>query len=212
MRFDPATDWKLLLAVPAIPLLGYVVNIFFGRSLPRKGDWLLTFGMFVVMAITLWMAAKSIAAGFAGEEFFHQSREDGVAWSWLYQSGKSAESPFNVTAGLLYDNLGAALLAVVGVVSFFVHLFSIGYMKGDRRYHIFFANISLFTFAMLGLVLSDNILFFFVFWELMGLMSYLLIGHFAHDPTSPRLNFAAAACKKAFMTTRVGDTCLLVGM
>jgi NADH-quinone oxidoreductase subunit L len=212
MRFDPAIDWKLLLAVPAIPLIGYVINIFLGRGLPRKGDWLLTGGMFVVMCITVWMAIKAIAAGFAGEEFFHQSREDGIAWSWLYRTGKSASSPMNLTAGLLYDNLGAALLAVVGIVSFFVHLFSIGYMKGDRRYHIFFANISLFTFAMLGLVLSDNILFFFVFWELMGLMSYLLIGHFAHDPTSPRIMNASSACKKAFLTTRVGDTCLLIGM
>jgi NADH-quinone oxidoreductase subunit L len=205
-------DWKLLLAVLAIPLLGFVVNIFIGRSLPRKGDWLLTGGMFVVMAITIWMAAKAISAGFSGEEFFHQSRHDGVAYSWLYQTAKSADSPQNLTVGILYDNLGAALLAVVGVVSFFVHLFSIGYMKGDRRYHIFFANISLFTFAMLGLVLSDNILFFFMFWELMGLMSYLLIGHFAHDPGHPRNLFATSACKKAFLTTRVGDTCLLVGM
>jgi NADH-quinone oxidoreductase subunit L len=211
-RFDPATDWKLLLAVPAIPLAGFVVNLFLERSLPRKGDWLLTGGMFVVMAIALWMAAKAIAAGFAGEEFFHQSRQDGFAWSWLYQTGKSPDSPLNLTAGILYDNLGAAMLAVVGVVSFFVHLFSIGYMKGDRRYHIFFANISLFTFAMLGLVLSDNLLIFFVFWELMGLMSYLLIGHFAHDPGHPRNLFATSACKKAFLTTRVGDTCLLVGM
>ena len=104
------------------------------------------------------------------------------------------------------------MLMVVGVVSFCVHLFSMGYMHGDRRYHIFFANISLFTFAMLGLVLSDNILFLFIFWEIMGLMSYLLIGHFSHDPTSPRITHAAAACKKAFLTTRVGDVCLLVGM
>ena len=81
MHFDPAIDWKLLLAVPAIPLLGYVVNIFFGRTLPRRGDWLLTGGMFVVMAITVWLAAKSIASGFAGEEFFHESRKDGVAWA-----------------------------------------------------------------------------------------------------------------------------------
>ena len=65
---------------------------------------------------------------------------------------------------------------------------------------------------MLGLVLADNILFLFIFWELMGFMSYLLIGHFSHDPTSHRIKQAAAACKKAFMTTRVGDTCLLFGM
>ena len=77
------------------------------------------------------------------------------------------------------------MLAVVGIVSFCVHLFSQGYMHGDKRYNIFFANISLFTFAMLGLILSDNILFLFIFWEIMGLMSYLLIGHFSHDPGQP---------------------------
>ncbi|MCL4146935.1 UNVERIFIED_CONTAM: hypothetical protein GTU68_049433 [Idotea baltica] len=103
------------------------------------------------------------------------------------------------------------MLAVVGIVSFFVHLFSMGYMKGDHRYHIFFANISLFTVAMLSLVLSDNILFLFIFWEVMGLMSYLLIGHFSHDPKSHRITHAAAACKKAFLTTRIGDCCLLIG-
>jgi NADH-quinone oxidoreductase subunit L len=212
MQFDPSLDWKLLLAVPAIPLAGYVINIFFGKRLPRRGDVLLTGGLFVVMCITLYMAAKAIAAGFAGEEFSHESLDTGFGFSWLYQTGKAAYSPLNLTAGLMYDGLGAAMLAVVGVVSFFVHLFSIGYMREDRRYSIFFANISLFTFAMLGLVLSDNILFLFIFWELMGLMSYLLIGHFSHDPTSPRLLQASAACKKAFLTTRVGDTCLFVGM
>ena len=76
---------------------------------------------------------------------------------------------------------------------------------------IFFANISLFTFAMLGLVLSDNILFLFIFWELMGLMSYLLIGHFSHDPTSSD-QVRSRRLQKAFLTTRVGDTCLFFGM
>jgi NADH-quinone oxidoreductase subunit L len=212
MHFDPSLDWKLLLAVPAIPFFGYVIQIFLGRRLPRRGDFLLTGGMFVVMCITLYMAAKAIAAGFNGEEFSHQSMDTGFGFSWLYQTGKAFDSPLNLTAGLMYDGLGAAMLAVVGVVSFCVHLFSIGYMSEDRRYYIFFANISLFTFAMLGLVLSDNILFLFIFWELMGLMSYLLIGHFSHDPSSPRILQASSACKKAFLTTRVGDTCLFVGM
>ena len=213
LTFDPATDFKWLLAVPLIPLCGYVVQIFFGRFLPRKGDWLLTSGMFVTMLITVWMAFKAIAATQGGETFFHDSwADEGFGFRWLYDTQKGATDPLNVTAGILYDGLGAAMLAVVGIVSFFVHLFSTGYMKGDRRYHIFFANISLFTVAMLGLVLSDNILFLFVFWEIMGLMSYLLIGHFSHDPTSHRIKQAAAACKKAFLTTRVGDTCLFVGI
>jgi len=209
MSFDPSTDYKLLLAVALIPLMGYVVQIFFGKRLPRQGDWLLTGGMAVVMGITVYMFFKALGGH---GDFFHESAKDGgPTYGWLYHNVLK-EGGLGFTAGILYDGLGAAMLMVVGVVSFFVHLFSCGYMHGDRRYHIFFANISLFTFAMLGLVLSDNILFLFVFWELMGLMSYLLIGHFSHDPDSPRINQAAAACKKAFLTTRVGDTCLLFGM
>ena len=204
-------DWNLLLAVLAIPLVAFVVQIFFGRRLPRGGGWLPTAGMFVVMCITVRMLFGALGAAGHGP-FFHESvHEGGPVFAWFYQAAEKAPG-LNLVAGILYDGLGAAMLAVVGVVSFFVHLFSMGYMKGDRRYHIFFANISLFTFAMLGLVLSDNLLFLFIFWELMGLMSYLLIGLFSHDPDSPRINQAAAACKKAFLTTRVGDTCLLFGM
>ena len=208
LDFNPTTDFRLLMAVPLIPLLGYIVQIFFGKHLPRKGDWMLTGGMFVVMCITVYLGFKAIAAGYRGEPFVHDSADIGMSFGWLFQQYAGGE---NLILSLLYDPLGAAMLMVVGIVSFFVHLFSIGYMQGDRRYHIFFANISLFTFAMLGVVLSDNILFFFVFWELMGLMSYLLIGHFAHDPTSSRITHAAAACKKAFLTTRIGDVCLFVG-
>ncbi|MFT7670871.1 MAG: NADH-quinone oxidoreductase subunit L [Planctomycetota bacterium] len=218
LHFDPATDYKLLLAVPLIPLTGYLIQIFFGRFLPRKGDWLVTSGMFVTMCITVLMFAKALNHAYAGgdghgahEAFFKHSSEVGMTWSWLFQTGEAADSPLNLTVGILYDALGSAMLAVVGIVSFFVHLFSMGYMKGDHRYHIFFANISLFTVAMLSLVLSDNILFLFVFWEVMGLMSYLLIGHFSHDPNSHRITQAAAACKKAFLTTRIGDCCLLIG-
>ena len=213
-----ANDYKLLLAVPLIPLVGYVVQLFFGRKLPRSGDWLLTGGMFVVMCITVYMFLSKAIGHVPGAEnlpFFNESaRTDGApVFRWLYSSGEVTDAgTLNIVAGILYDGLAATMLMVVGVVSFLVHLFSCGYMKGDRRYHIFFANISLFTFAMLGLILSDNILFMFVFWELMGLMSYLLIGHFSHDPNSHRITHAAAACKKAFLTTRVGDTCLFFGM
>jgi NADH-quinone oxidoreductase subunit L len=183
-----------------------------GWKLPRKGDWLLVAGMFVVMCLSVYMFFQARGYSSGEHAFFAESWRDGFSFHWLYSADAAKEPGKNVVYGLLYDGLGAAMLAVVGVVSFFVHLFSVGYMHGDRRYHIFFANISLFTFAMLGLVLSDNILLLFVFWELMGLMSYLLIGHFSHDPTSSRITHAAAACKKAFLTTRVGDTCLLFGM
>jgi NADH-quinone oxidoreductase subunit L len=206
-------QYALLLAVPLIPLAGYAVQMAFRRRLPW-GDKLLTGGMAVVMAITVYMAFQAISASHhAGFSFFHQSAEEGKgAFLWLYQS-LPWNSARNVSAGILYDPLGAVMLAVVGIVSFCVHLFSMGYMHGDKRYNIFFANISLFTFAMLGLVLSDNILFFFIFWELMGFMSYSLIGHFAHDPSNPYFHrWATWASKKAFLTTRVGDVCLFVGI
>ena len=88
LEFDPATDFKLLLAVPLIPLVGYVVQIFLGRRLPRKGDWMLTSGMFAVMAITVFLAAKAIATAYRGEEFFHHSSEAGLVHPFLYQTGK----------------------------------------------------------------------------------------------------------------------------
>jgi len=218
LEFNPATDFKLLLAVPLIPLVGYLIQISIGRKLPRKGDWLLTSGMFAVMCITVYMGAKALAHAYGGAHgeaatpFAHSSIEHDLQFVWLDWGAAASEGAADFVAGIYFDGLGAAMLAVVGIVSFFVHLFSMGYMHGDRRYHIFFANISLFTFAMLGLVLADNLLFLFMFWEIMGLMSYLLIGHFSHDPTSARIRFAAAASKKAFLTTRVGDVCLFVGL
>jgi NADH-quinone oxidoreductase subunit L len=213
LTFNPSADFRLLFFALIAPLLGYLIQIFLGRFLPRKGDWLLTGAMGFTAVVTVMMAAKAIAAAYAGEEFFHHSGEDAGYWfHWLYSSPEAAGETANVAVGLLYDPLGAAMLAVVGVVSFCVHLFSIGYMHGDKRYHIFFANISLFTFAMLGLVLADNVLFLFVFWEVMGCMSYLLIGHFSQDKDAGFFKWATWACKKAFMTTRVGDVCLLVGI
>jgi len=213
-EFDPQQDFRLLLAVLLIPLVGYTLQIFLRKRLPF-GDKLLTAGMFAVMCITVFLAAKSIAGGHHGDHghgFFHHSSEAGMEVGWFYQS-EAVPSYLNVFAGILYDPLGAIMLAVVGVVSFCVHLFSIGYMAGDKRYHIFFANISLFTFAMLGLVLADNLLFLFIFWELMGLMSYLLIGHFSHDTSEPFFHkWATWASKKAFLTTRIGDVCLFVGL
>jgi NADH-quinone oxidoreductase subunit L len=211
LAFDPELDFKLLLAVPLIPLAGYALQIFLRRRLPH-GDKLLTLGMLAVLCITVYLGAKALTAAHAGERFFHHSSEAGLEFGWLYPIG-DVPAAQNLVMGILYDPLGAAMLAVVGIVSFCVHLFSIGYMHGDRRYPIFFANISLFTVAMLGLVLADNLLVLFIFWELMGLMSYLLIGHFSHDPSRPFFHrWATWASKKAFLTTRIGDVALFIGI
>ncbi|MEX1025811.1 MAG: NADH-quinone oxidoreductase subunit L [Planctomycetota bacterium] len=211
LAFDPNIDFWLLLAVPLIPFVGYLLQIAFRKRWPW-GDVALTGGMFVAMCITVLMAAKAIYAAKHGLPFAWSSKDFGIQFEWLYSNERVGRTVQNIVAGVYFDSLGAAMLAVVGIVSFCVHLFSRGYMHGDRRYNIFFANISLFTFAMLGLVLSDNILFLFVFWEIMGLMSYLLIGHFAHDPSQPFFHrWATWASKKAFLTTRIGDVCLLLG-
>jgi NADH:ubiquinone oxidoreductase subunit 5 (subunit L)/multisubunit Na+/H+ antiporter MnhA subunit len=133
--------------------------------------------MFVVMCLTVYLGAKGCTRRTRASAS-STTRPRRARVRLALHAGTVPARPQH-RAGILYDPLGAAMLAVVGIVSFCVHLFSIGYMHGDRRYPIFFANISLFTFAMLGLVLADNLLVLFIFWELMGAMSYLLIGHFA---------------------------------
>ena len=112
----------------------------------------------------------------------------------------------NFSMGFLFDSVTAVMLLVVTIVSTLVHIFSIGYMHGDPRYPRFFAFLSLFSFSMLFLVVSDNLLGIYIGWELVGVCSYLLIG-FWFEQDAP-----ANACKKAFMTTRVGDVGMFIGM
>lgn len=111
-----------------------------------------------------------------------------------------------LTAGFEVNQLNALMLVVVSLVSFLVHMYSKGYMHGDDRFHIFYAYLGLFTFAMLGLVVSPNLLQTYIFWELVGLGSFLLIGFYFYKEE------AKAAAKKAFIMTRIGDVGLLIGM
>lgn len=115
-------------------------------------------------------------------------------------------STFTITAGVLVNNMSALMLMVVTVVSFLVHLYSIGYMAGDDAEKKYFGMLGLFTFSMLGIVLSDNLLLIFIFWELVGFSSFMLIGHWQHKPE------AAAASKKAFLMNRIGDAGFLIGL
>src|SRR5207247_3388023 len=113
---------------------------------------------------------------------------------------------FQVPLSLAVDNLTAALLIVVTTVGMLVHVYSIGYMAGDPGKWRFFAYLNLFMFSMLLLVLADNFLVVFVAWELVGLCSYLLIGHWY------RKRVAALAAKKAFIVNRVGDVGFALGI
>jgi NADH-quinone oxidoreductase subunit L len=110
------------------------------------------------------------------------------------------------SAGIFIDNISALMVGVVSLISFLVHLYSIGYMAGDDGEKRYFGMLGLFTSSMLGIVLADNLLLIFVFWELVGFSSYMLIGHWKEKPSAP------AASKKAFILNRVGDAGFLIGL
>jgi NADH-quinone oxidoreductase subunit L len=132
----------------------------------------------------------------------------------LLQHGERFESSvewlrfgtFAVSLGIKYDDLAALMLFVVGVVGFLIHVFSLGYMHDDAARARFFGGLSIFMFSMIGIVLADNLFMIFIFWELVGFSSWLLIGHWHEKPS------AADAAKKAFIVNRVGDFGFLIGI
>lgn len=177
-----------------IPLTLFSVLALFHKRIPRHGDWLATGGMGVALLLSLVIMVRGLAAEDHGL-FVHWT------FNWLPVSSTKA-----ITGGILIDGLTAIMLVVVTLVSFLVHLFSSKYMEGDVRYGRYYASLLLFTTSMLGLVLADNLLYLFVFWELVGLSSYVLIGHWYEKKS------ASNAAIKAFITTRVGDIGMLLGM
>ncbi|MFA6147535.1 MAG: NADH-quinone oxidoreductase subunit L [bacterium] len=179
--------------IPLLPLASFFINIAIGKRLPRKGDWLslATILAGLVMSIGIFL---EVFAAYDPNFKYH------VVTPWLTVGDR-----FTLNVGVLVDNITAVMLLVVTGVSTLVHLFSIGYMHGDPRYNRFFAYLSIFSFSMLGLVLSESFFFIYVFWELVGLSSYLLIGFWFEKKS------AADACKKAFVANRVGDFGFLIG-
>ena len=124
-----------------------------------------------------------------------------IKYTWL-----SFTANISIDMGIVLDPISVMMLVVVTVVSLMVHIFSLGYMKGEERYSTYFAYLALFTFSMLGLVVSTNIFQIYMFWELVGVSSYLLIGYYYDKPS------AVAASKKAFIVTRFADLGFLVGI
>jgi NADH-quinone oxidoreductase subunit L len=192
---DPIT---IALTVLALPLIAFVLQIFVGRFLPRQGDWLPTLAMAVALALSLYLFGTQVLGHEGGMAPVTQE------WQWIKIGAGGAD--LEVKFGVLVDNLTAAMLVVVTLVSFLVHLYSTGYMHGEVRYNRFFAFLSLFTFSMLGLVVTNNLLVLFVFWELVGVCSYFLIGFYIEKKS------AGNASMKAFLTTRVGDLGFFLGM
>jgi NADH-quinone oxidoreductase subunit L len=186
-----------LVAILVAPLLAFAVQILLGRRL----------SMFKAGG-AVSIAAVALSLGLSLKVFFGMLGGGGVdfhqTFTWFTLRGGG--EPIPIEMGILCDNLTAIMLVVVTGVSFLVHLYSVGYMHGDLRYSRYFGYLSIFTFSMLGLVLSDNFFSLFIFWELVGLSSYLLIGFWFEKKS------AADACKKAFVVNRVGDTGFLVGL
>ncbi len=174
------------LIILCLPLVSYLITFFFGERLPRRGDFV---GV-ALMGVALLLSLRIFAHFWGVNDPTHQIEQ---SWNWI------VIGEFRADAGILVDGMTAIMLVVVNLVSFLVHVFSTTYMAGDRRYSRYFAFLGWFTFSMLGIVLSNSIFFLYIFWELVGVASYVLIGFFFHK------NSAADANKKAFLTNRVGD-------
>jgi NADH-quinone oxidoreductase subunit L len=186
-----------LLAVPLAPLVGAAIAGIFGTAF--GGNWigrrlshsLTILGVFVAFVISA-MTLKSVAGD--GAHF------NETLYTWMNVGGLKME------VGFLVDGLTAMMMCVVTFVSLMVHIYTIGYMEEDDGYNRFFAYISLFTFSMLMLVMSNNMLQLFFGWEAVGLVSYLLIGFWFNRPTAIFANL------KAFLVNRVGDFGFILGI
>jgi len=180
--------WAIfLLPVFSLVFIGLVLRPFF-KDRPNLSGYTIITCLAAALGLSIWVLSSS-------DQFPIEST---VEWAVV--------GNFTINLGFVADELTAIMLIVVTGVSLLVQIYSQGYMHGDAGYHRYFAWMSLFTASMLGLVLSANLLLVYVFWEGVGLGSYLLIGFWFHKPS------AAAAAKKAFVVTRFGDFGFLIGI
>ncbi len=189
-----ALDMKsIYLAIVLAPLVGSVIAGLFGRAIGRNGaHWVTILGVGISSLLSLY-AYKHIV--FDGGELFNE-----VIYNWLTTGNLS------LSVGFMVDRLTVTMMVVVTFVSWMIHIYTIGYMHEDPGYQRFFSYISLFTFAMLMLVMSNNFMQLFFGWEAVGLVSYLLIGFWFKKET------AIFANMKAFLVNRVGDFGFLLGI
>jgi NADH-quinone oxidoreductase subunit L len=186
--------------IPLLPLAGFLMLGIFGRKYFKN-----TSG---IIGTTLLLVSTVLALYTAYGYFFEYGKVDGVyqklvplKYTWLqFSEGVS------IDMGIILDPVSVMMLVVVTFISLMVHIYSLGYMKGDERFPTYYAFLGLFTFTMLGLVVSSNIFQIYIFWELVGVSSFLLIGYYYDKPS------AVAACKKAFIVTRFADVGFLIGI
>ena len=185
--------------LPAIPAALFALLALFNRAMPRGGDGLAILGMLTVVVLGL-LVLLDFQSAFEGG-LFAPGGGHVYAFEWA-RIGNSLLIEFSTYV----DGITVLMIVVVSVVTLMVMLYSVGYMKGEPRYGWYFALLSGFSAAMLMLVTSGNLLLLYLSWEAVGLASYLLIGFYWERQT------AAEAAKKAFITTRIGDVGLLIGI
>lgn len=189
------TAWILLL-----PLIGFVLLGLFGKKYFNKSAGIIGTALLTISAALALLTAY--------QYFFVNGLVNGVypkvealKFTWLtFSPGLS------IDMGIMLDPISVMMLVVVTFVSLMVHIFSLGYMKGEERFATYYAFLGLFTFSMLALVVSSNLFQMYMFWELVGVSSYLLIGFYFQKPS------AVAASKKAFIVTRFADLGFLIGI
>jgi NADH-quinone oxidoreductase subunit L len=180
---------QIIWFIPLLPFIGFVISLLLGKKFASFSSKLTTIIIGICIALSLYSVYLVFTKG---------SFSIGMTW---YVTGS-----FKISMGMLADGLSTMMLVVVSIVSFLVHLYSIGYMHGDSRFWLFFVYLQLFTASMLGLVFANNYLQMYICWELVGLCSYLLIGFWYEKQA------ASDAAKKAFLVTRIGDVAMLIGL
>lgn len=177
--------------IPLLPLIAFILLIAFGRRWKESASVFTgSFAAFLSLVLSVWVLADQWGGG----------SERLAVFPWLTIGDAT------ITMGMEITRLNALMLFVVSLVSFLIQVYSAGYMRGDSRFNVFYAYLSLFTFSMLGLVITPNLLQLYIFWELVGVCSFLLIGFWYWKPE------ARAAAKKAFIVTRIGDIGLFIAI
>ena len=180
--------------IPTLPLLGAGVNLFVGKRLGRSAGIVATVLVAASFAVSVAVVGSFLGLG------AHERVQTQELFEWIRVGS------FSVGATLRLDPLSATMILVVTGIGTLIHIYAIGYMRDDPRYGRFFAYMNLFVFFMLMLVLGQNLLVLYLGWEGVGLCSYLLIGFWFEKTEN------ANAAKKAFVTTRIGDTAMLIGL
>ncbi len=185
--------------IPIIPVIGFAIIILFGKRLPMKGSEIGVLSMLGSLVLSAGAASQWITRvnGAAEGQFITPVVR---VWNWWQIGG------MKFTIGQSIDGLSIIVLVVVAFISTLVQIYSLEYLRGDRRYTHFFAALTLFSAGMLAMVVAEDMILFLLGWEIMGLCSFMLIGHWWEEGANSR------AALKAFFTVRTGDIGLLVGI